>query len=164
MSPPNFIYFTMIDKKSLQEFVENRLEGTDYFLVDVKVSKSNEIKIEIDSKQNVDIDFCVELSREIEEAFPRDNEDYELEVGSAGLTSPFKVLAQYEKNLGNKVEVLTADGRKLYGRLSQVTPESFTVETTVKVKPEGAKRPVEQLKEETFGYDQVKSVKYDFDF
>lgn len=154
----------MIDKKALTEFVEKRLEGTDYFLVDVAVSASNEIKIEIDSLSGVDIDFCIKLSREIEEAFPREPEDYELEVGSAGLTSPFKVLKQYEKNLGNNVEILTADGRKLRGRLAEVSPESFTVETKVKVKPEGAKRPVEQIKSETFGYGDVKSVKYDFDF
>lgn len=154
----------MIDKTALQDFIEKRLEGTDYFPVDITVSPSNEIKIEIDSKNSVDIDFCIELSREIEEAFPREPEDYELEVGSAGLTSPFKVLAQYEKNLGNKVEVLTADGRKLRGTLSEVSPESFSIETKIKVKPEGAKRPVEQSKTETFGYGDVKSVVYDLDF
>lgn len=154
----------MIDKKALEDFVEERLEGTEYFLVGVSVSASNEIKIEIDSMGSVDIDFCVSLTREIEAAFPREPEDYELEVGSAGLTSPFRVLKQYEKNLGNKVEVLTSDGRKLYGRLSEVTPESFTVETKVKVKPEGAKRPIEQTQTETFGYGDVKSVKYDFEF
>lgn len=154
----------MIDKTALQDFIEKRLEGTDYFPVDITVSPSNEIKIEIDSKNSVDIDFCIELSREIEEAFPREPEDYELEVGSAGLTSPFKVLAQYEKNLGNKVEVLTADGRKLRGILTEVSPESFSIETKIKVKPEGAKRPVEQSKTETFGYGDVKSVVYDLDF
>ena len=154
----------MIDKTALQDFIEKRLEGTDYFPVDITVSPSNEIKIEIDSKNSVDIDFCIELSREIEEAFPREPEDYELEVGSAGLTSPFKVLAQYEKNLGNKVEVLTADGRKLRGILTEVSPETFSIETKIKVKPEGAKRPVEQSKTETFGYGDVKSVVYDLDF
>lgn len=154
----------MIDKSALRQFIEERLEGTDYFPVDLNVSPSNEIKVEIDSKKGIDIDFCVKLTREIEEAFPRDAEDYELEVGSAGLTSPFKVLAQYEKNVGNPVEVLTRDGRKLHGTLVEASPENFTIETTVKVKPEGAKRPVEQQKRETFGYDDVKQVVYDLRF
>lgn len=154
----------MIDKSALRQFIEERLEGTDYFPVDLKVSPSNEIKVEIDSKKGIDIDFCVKLTREIEEAFPRDAEDYELEVGSAGLTSPFKVLAQYEKNVGNPVEVLTRDGRKLHGTLVEASPENFTIETTVKVKPEGAKRPVEQQQRETFGYDDVKQVVYDLRF
>lgn len=154
----------MIDKNSLRSFIEKRLAGTEYFLVDISVSASNEIKIEIDSMQNVNIDFCVELSREIEEEFPREPEDYELEVGSAGLTSPFKVKAQFEKNIGNKVEVITSDGKKLRGTLTEVGDTSFSVETTVKVKLEGAKRPVEQKKAETFAYNDVKSVKYDFEF
>lgn len=154
----------MIDKTALSEFIDQKLEGTDYFPVDITVSKDNEIKIEIDSRLSVDIDFCIELSRAIEEAFPRDDEDYELEVGSAGLTSPFKVRAQYEKNIGNQVVVLTGDGRKFRGTLTDAGADTFTVETTRKVRPEGAKRPVEQKESLTFGYDEVKSVHYEFDF
>lgn len=163
MSSPTFLIY-MIDKTALREFIENRLEGTEYFLVDLTVSADNEIKIEIDSRSSIDIDFCIGLSKAIEEAFPRDEEDYELEVGSAGLTSPFKVVAQYEKNIGNKVEVLTRDGRKLHGTLTAAGPEEFTVDTLVKVRPEGAKRPVEQIVPETFAYGDVKSVKYEFEF
>lgn len=154
----------MIDKKALQEFIDARLEGTEYFPVDLRISKENEIKVEIDSMGSVDIDFCIELTRAIEEAFPRDDEDYELEVGSAGLTSPFKVIGQYEKNIGNKVEVLTADGRKLHGVLSDVGEDTFTVDVTTKVRPEGAKRPVEKIEPLTFGYADVKSVKYELEF
>lgn len=153
-----------MDTTALKEFIGRQLEGTDYFLVDLTVSKENEIKVEIDSMRSVDIDFCVRLTREIEEAFPRDDEDYELEVGSAGLTSPFKVKAQFEKNLGNRVEVLTRDGRKLQGELSEVAPESFTILVPVKVRKEGEKRPVVVLQPETFAYDAVKSVKYHFEF
>lgn len=154
----------MIDKAKLRDFVEKQLEGSDYFLVDLAVSPANEIKIEIDSTGNVDIDYCVALTRAIEEEFPRDDEDYELEVGSAGFTSPFKVRKQYEKNIGNKVEIVTRDGRKLHGVLTAVGDDDFTVETIVKVRPEGAKRPVEQTQEETFPYAGVKSVKYEFEF
>ena len=154
----------MTDKTALREFIEKSLEGTPYFLVDITVSGDNEIRIEIDSREGVDIDRCIELSRAIEEAFPRDEEDYELEVGSAGLTSPFKVLAQYEKNIGNKVEVLTRDGRKLHGVLASAGPEEFTVDTIAKVRPEGAKRPVETLVPETFACGEVKSVRYELEF
>lgn len=154
----------MIDKHALSEFIESKLADTDYFLVDVEVSKENEIRVEIDSKENVDLDFCIELTRAIEEAFPRDDEDYELEVGSAGLTSPLKVRAQYDKNLNNPVEVLTKDGRKLYGTLISADEDGFVVSGMVKVRKEGAKRPVEELREERFGYGDVKYVKYDLQF
>ncbi|MBD5223061.1 MAG: ribosome assembly cofactor RimP [Bacteroidales bacterium] len=153
-----------MDIKEVKEFVEGQLKDTDYFLVDLTITASNEIKVEVDSPQGVDIDYCVELSRAIEEAFSRDEEDYELEVGSAGLSSPFKVIGQYEKHLGDRVDVLTADGRKLLGTLTEVNPENFTITVQSKVKPEGAKRPVLVDENITFAYGDVKSVKYHFDF
>lgn len=154
----------MIDKKALTEFVEQQLEGTDYFLVSVSVSANNEIKVEIDSMGNADIDFCIALSRKIEEAFSREEEDYELEVGSAGLTSPLKVPQQYKKNIGNEVEVLARDGKKYTGVLDACDDEGFTIITRIKEKLEGAKRPVERAAEMHFGYDDAKSVKYVFRF
>ena len=93
----------MIDKLKLQEFVENALANTDCYLTDLTVSADNDIVVEIDSSGMIDIDFCSALSRRIEEAFSRDEEDYTLEVGSAGLTSPFKVRQQWENNVGNDI-------------------------------------------------------------
>lgn len=150
----------MIDKTALQSFIEEKLEGTDLYLVDLTISASNEIKVEIDSDTRVDIDRCVELTRAIEDAFDRDTEDYELEVGSSGLTSPFKVRRQYDKNLGNEVEVLGKDGRKYKGMLRSADDSGFTIVSEEKVKPEGAKRPVVGQVEHTFGYDEVKYTKY----
>lgn len=154
----------MIDKTALAEFIEKKLEGSDLFLVDIKVSADNEIKVEIDSDTSVDIDRCVELSRQIEEAFSRDDEDYELEVGSSGLTSPFKVVRQYKKNLGNAVEVLTKDGHKYKGMLLDVGPDSFTIVSEEKVRHEGAKRPVIEKVNRTFAYNEVKHTKYELQF
>ncbi len=152
----------MTDRQALKSFVESRLEGSRYFLVDLRVSPDNIIQVEIASPEGVDLDECVELSRAIEAAFPRDEEDYELEVGSAGLTSPFKVPAQYAMNVGRDVEVLTADGRKLKGRLAAADADGFTVEVAEKVKKEGAKRPVVEMHPLTFAYSDAKSVKLDF--
>lgn len=141
-----------------------RLEGTDYFPVEVTVTPSNEIKVEVDSMSAVDIDFCVKLTREIEEAFPRDDEDYELEVGSAGLTSPFKVRRQYDKNIGQDVEVLARDGKKYRGTLISADDSGFRIRMQEKVKPEGAKRPVLADVDRDFAYSDVKSVVCDLKF
>ena len=156
----------MIDKKELSDFIESRLGGTDLFLVEVKISKDNEIIVEIDSDNSVDIDRCVELTREIEERFDRDDEDYELEVGSAGLTAPFKVKAQYDKNIGNAVEVVTRDGRKLHGVLTSVSDDFTECEVTVtkKVKEAGKKRPVMVEEPETLAIDNIKSITYEIKF
>ena len=154
----------MIDKDLLVSTIEQGLEGTDMFLVDVTVGKDNRIVVEIDSDTAVDIDSCAALSRKVEETFDRDIEDYELEIGSAGLTSPLRTPRQYAKNTGNQVEVQTKDGRKLKGKLTASDDNSFTIEIQKKVKPEGAKRPVIIDEPLSFGYDEIKYTKYLIDF
>lgn len=154
----------MIDKQLLKDTVEEAIAGSDLFLVDIAVKPDNNIIVELDSVNGVDIDSCVAITKKIESVFDRDVEDYELEVGSAGLTSPFKVKAQYDKNIGNEVEILTRDGRKLSGTLVETSDDTFTVEVPVKVKPAVAKRPVTELQPETFAYTDCKSVRYKIDF
>lgn len=150
----------MIEKSELTKVIETALEGSELFIVDVAVSRDNNIVVEIDSMDCVSIDDCAKLTKAIESHFDRDVEDYELEVGSAGLTSPFKVKRQYEKYIDEEVEILTKDGRKLKGILKDATDDNFTVSITKKVKPEGAKRPVEVTEDETFNYDEIKYTKY----
>lgn len=150
----------MIDKQLLKSTVEKAIDGTGIFIVDITVGTDNRIVVEIDSDNGIDIDTCAKITRDIENVFDRDTEDYELEVGSAGLTSPFKVKQQYVKNIGNDVEVLTRDGRKLHGTLTEVADDNFTVTISVKEKQPGKKRPEIVEKPETFGYNDVKSVKY----
>ena len=81
----------MLDKKLLSEVVNDAISGSDICVVDITVSADNVVDVELDSMGSIDIDTCVALSREIEKHFDRDVEDYELQLGSAGLTSPFKV-------------------------------------------------------------------------
>ncbi|MCM1290884.1 MAG: ribosome assembly cofactor RimP [Prevotella sp.] len=154
----------MIDSSKLRDFIENSLEGSGNYLVDLKVSPTNEITVEIDNDEGVDIDECISLTHAIEGEFNRDVEDYELEVGSSGLTSPFKVVRQYRKNLGNPVVVLTKDGRKLHGILRDVTDSGFTIVQEEKIKKPGEKRPVIEEVEYPFDYQDVKSVVYDLKF
>ena len=157
-------FYYMIDKKAITDVVNEALEQSDAFLVDVTVSGDNRIVVEIDSFSSVSIDDCVRLNDIIEAHFDRDVEDYELEVGSAGLTSPLRVKAQYDKNIGNPVEVLTADGRKLKGELKAATDSDFTIVVSRKVKPEGAKRPVMVDEDITLKYDEIKYTKYLIEF
>lgn len=150
----------MIDKALLEQTVDEVISGTDLFVVDIAVTPDNRIVVEIDSPSAVDIDTCAAITRRIEERFDRDVEDYELEVGSAGLTAPFKVRGQYLKNIGNEVEVLTGDGRKLRGVLAEVGDGDFALRMQRKVKPEGAKRPVTTEVTERLPFDGCKSVRY----
>lgn len=154
----------MIDKKELQAFVEKELEGSEYFLTDLKVTPSNEITVEIDSMTPGDIDGCIKLTRAIEAAFDRDVEDYELEVGTAGLTSPLKVKRQYEKYVGQDLEVLTKDGKKLHGMLRSVSDDGIVFNIERKVKKEGVKKPVVETQSLDIPFSNIKKAVYDLKF
>lgn len=150
----------MIEKEQIVEIIDGHLENDSLFLVDVVVRPGNVIVVEIDSDDAIGVDDCVELSRYIESKLDREIEDFELEVGSAGLTSPFKILRQYQKNIGNEVEVLTKGGQKLLGVLSSANEDRFSIVVSKMVKPEGAKKKVAVEEELSFGYEDVKYTKY----
>lgn len=154
----------MIDKKKVSELCEEWLEGKDYFLVDANVDADNRIVVEIDHKDGVWIEDCCELSRFIEDHLDRDVEDFELEVGSAGIGQPLKVLQQYINHIGCSVEVLTAQGKKMTGVMTAADQDGFTVSIQEKQKVEGKKRPQMVDVEHRFTFDDVKWVKAVIDF
>ena len=154
----------MIEKGFIQEIVEQSVSGTSMFLVDVAIRPGNIIVVEIDGDEGVSIDDCIALSRKIESQLDRDTEDFELEVGSAGITSPFKILRQYQKNIGKEVEILTRSGQKLKGMLKSCSEDGFILTITKKEKPEGAKRKIDVYEDLPFKYDEVKYTKYIISF
>ncbi len=150
----------MINKATVQQAVEEWLQGKDYFLVDINISADDRIVVEIDHADGVWIEDCADLSRFIEERVSREEEDYELEVGSAGLGQPFKILRQYEIHVGKEVETLAKDGKKYRGTLLSVDPEGFELGVMQKVKEEGKKRPVNKEVPIRFAYGDVTYTKY----
>ena len=154
----------MTEKSIIKKLAEEWLEGKDYFLVDIEISQDNKVVVEIDHADGVWIEDCVSLSKHIEDHLDRDKEDFELEVGSAGLGQPFKVPQQYINFIGKEVEVLDADGKKTKGVLKAVEGDRFVVTTQEKVKPEGKKRPVLIDVDKEFGMNEVKYTKYIISF
>lgn len=152
----------VIDKNQVTSIVEQWLDDTDYFLVDVQVSPDNRIVVEIDHADGVWIDDCVDLSRHIEACLNRDEEDFELEVGSAGVGQPFKVHQQWINHIGKQVELLTVDGRKLRGTLTEVSNEGITLTQSIKKRIEGEKRPRIIEEETQFSFSELKQGKYCF--
>ncbi len=156
--------YYMISKETVKNLVGEWLSGKEYFLVDASVDKQNKITVEIDHKDGVWIEDCCELSKFIESHFDREVEDFELEVGSAGIGQPFKVVQQYINSIGYDVEILTADGKKLEGTVVRADEAGFTVTVEEKQRVEGKKRPQIVEVEMTFAYSDVKWVKAVIDF
>ena len=155
----------MITKETLKTLTEEWLQGqSGYFLVDIEMCDDDRIVIEIDHADGVWIEDCAALSRFLQEKVGEEMGDYELEVGSAGLGQPFKVEQQYVNHVGDNVEVLCADGKKLTGVLKAVEGRTFTITTQEKQIPEGKKRPVKVDVDKTYSMDEVRSTKYLLNF
>lgn len=140
------------------------MEGSDLFIVDVKVSPANDVELTVDSDTSVSIDTCVELSRSIEAEFDREQEDFSLMVASAGVGQPLKVLRQYRKLIGKPVEVVLKDGVKILAELRDAAEDSITLSYTEKVAVEGKKKKVEVENVRTYPLDEVKTTKEYLDF
>ena len=150
----------MINKEIIQTLTEEWLQGNEYFLVDVNFAADDRIVIEIDHADGVWIEDCAELSRFLQERLGEELGEYELEVGSAGLGQPFKVAQQYMNHIGDTLEVLQADGKKVQGTLKAVDAPSFTITVQEKQKIEGKKRPVLVDVDKTYQMDEIKYAKY----
>ncbi len=156
----------MIDKNIIKTTVEEWLQQGDYYLVDVEMTPDGRIVIEIDHADGVWIEDCADLSRYLQEKLGDELGEYELEVGSAGIGQPFKVVQQYRNHVGKEVEVLQQDGKKLQGILMAVSDDGtqFTISTKEKQHVEGKKRPVLTEVEKTYDMGGVKYCKYLLNF
>ena len=150
----------MITAEALHGAIAGYLAEKGLFLVDIEISKDNDITIAIESSEgDVKIENCVDIDHIVAGVFDRDVEDYSLTVTSAGLDQPFKVLQQYQKFVGSEVEVGVKGGGKMKGVLSSATEEGFEVTVSKMVKVEGSKKKVQQDTVTAFAYDGIKSCK-----
>ena len=154
----------MIDCAKITEVAENHLVGTDMFVVGCKCSPSNEVELLIDSDTSVDIDACVALSRAVEAAFDRDEEDFSLTVASAGIGSELKCLRQYRKLVGQSVEVLLTDGVKILAVLDAADDNGITLSYDEKQTIEGHKRKQTVRVTKSYRFDEIKYTREWLDF
>ena len=146
--------------KDIIDAIDGEIVARGCFIVDVSVSKDNDIVLTIESENGkIELDDCVSLSRFFETKFDREVEDYSLTVSSAGLDQPFKVLRQYQKAVGSKVEVSLKGGKKMVALLEDADQESITLKYSVREAVEGRKKKelVEHI--DRFTMDQVNSVR-----
>jgi ribosome maturation factor RimP len=122
----------MIKKQTIIDLIETHFEGTDKFIVDVKVLAGNVVEIYIDAPNHILIADCVELSRFVEGSLDREKDDFELQVSSPGATEAFKVVPQYKKYIGTKVKVVTKEGAKHEGVLKSANENEFVIEEQTK--------------------------------
>ncbi len=144
--------------KSVESLVQALLEGEkDYFLVDIRIKPTNNVKVFIDGDQGISIEKCVQYNRalykKLEESGLFPDGDFSLEVSSPGLDEPLKLLRQYRKNVGRQVELVLQDGSKMEGRLLEVSEDGVIVEETK------GKNKKKEVINHTFLFDNIKTTK-----
>ena len=150
----------MIKTSDIIDAIGGEIVARGCFIVDVSVSKDNDIVLTIESENGkIELDDCVSLTRFFETKFDREVEDYSLTVSSAGLDQPFKVLKQYLKAVGSKVEVSLKGGKKMVAVLQEADEESITLRYSVKEAVEGKKKKELVEHNDRFTLDQVNSVR-----
>ena len=154
----------MIQKEQIAQIVTHFLESSETFLVSVKVGPSNEIGVTVDSAKGVSLDQCVEISRAIEAALNREEEDFELTVSSAGLDQALQIFPQYLKYIGKKVEVLLCSGKKIVAELLAATPTKITLQYEEMQEVEGKKRKQKIMVTNIFDMTELRSTKPYIDF
>ena len=143
---------------SITGLVEEILaEGSDCFLVDVRLKPGNKIQVFLDADAGVSLGTCTQINRKlypkIEEAGMFEPGNFELEVSSPGLDEPLKLPRQYQKNIGRAVEVVMKDGIKISGKLISANESSISVE---EIKGKGKKQ---EIVLHTLLTEQIKTTK-----
>ena len=150
----------MIQEKQVVGLVENRIEDTGLFLVDVTIGSSGDIRVLVDSMEGVKIEECVELSRWLTGELDQTDENYSLEVSSPGIGAPLKLMQQYVKNIGREVEVILKTGEKKKGELKAAGENIITLEMNEKMLSGGSQKKKKHVKvEKMFELKDIKSTK-----
>ncbi len=132
----------MIAKDFILDKIDKHIseQSKDIYLVDLSIDKNNRISIELASKEGISIDDCISLSKFIELSLDREIEDFELEVASAGISNPFKILRQYKDAIGQEIELLVKGGIKHKAILLEANESFVEIEIEKKIKLEGKKK------------------------
>lgn len=139
----------------LQEAFE---EYENLFLIDLKIKGNNEIVVVIDGDQGVTVQDCINVSRKVEHNLDREEEDFSLEVTSAGVSEPLQIPRQYKKNIGRKLQVKT-ENEKFEGNLIDATESDIKLHWKAREPKPVGKGKVTVEKEAVLEYSAIVEAK-----
>ncbi|MEM9052243.1 MAG: ribosome assembly cofactor RimP [Bacteroidota bacterium] len=154
----------MITENTIRGLVAEKIEGTDYYILEVDIKPGNNIKVELESMGPVSISDCVDISRQIEHNLDRDAEDFSLQVTSPGLDKPLRDHRQYMKNVGRNLKIQRTEGSELEGELIAANEEGVKVFTKRKERVPGKKKKITIEEEVELSYAEIRQAKIKINF
>jgi len=151
----------MIDKNYIIQIIENKLAGTEQFLVEVKLSPGK-LAVFVDKPSGITIQECSDLSRFIINDLEPTGflSTHEIEVSSPGMDQPFKNYKQYLRRIGRDLKVTTADGKQHIGKLLSANEHEFELLEIIQTKQD--KKKIKQEISHKLSYNQIKETKLEF--
>lgn len=155
---PLFLYLKMFVTTVKNLLEEALVEREDLFLIDFQISGDNSISVIIDGDNGVKVEDCIFLSRAIEHNLDREEQDFSLEVASAGAAAPLKLPRQFSKNIGRNLEVKTQTNT-LEGQLTSASDETIVIEWKAREPKPVGKGKVTVQKSMEIAYNDIVEAK-----
>jgi ribosome maturation factor RimP len=150
----------MLKESTVRTLINNGLEErNDLFLIDLKISPDSKISVILDGDKGVSVEDCMLISRAIEHNLDREEEDFSLEVTSAGATSPLTQVRQYNKNIGRMLQVKSKELKKIEAMLTEVDDEHITLEWIAREPKPVGKGKITVEKQAKIAYDDILEAK-----
>lgn len=162
--PPLFLLPQLITESTVRALIDEKIAGTDYYVLRLEIKSGNNISVELESMGPVGISDCVDISRQIEHNLDREAEDFSLQVSSPGLDKPLIDYRQYIKNKGRDLKILMNDDTEVTGTLTDADEAKITLHTERKEKLPGKKKKVKIEEDKVLPYTDIKQAKIKINF
>lgn len=154
----------MITENTIRSLVAEKIEGTEYYILELEIKPGNNIKVELESMGPVSISDCVDISRQIEHNLDREAEDFALQVSSPGIDKPLRDPRQYIKNVGRSLKVRLSEGEEVEGELMNADEKGIKLLTKRKERVPGKKKKILIEEELDLTYPEIKQAKIKINF
>lgn len=157
------LFYRMSEVSHIQSLVEEKLRGTDQFLVEIKLSPTR-LAVYIDKPSGITLDECTALTRYLLEELEPGGflEKHDVEVGSPGMDSPLRVPQQYQRRIGQPMRIRTTDGREMTGVLQSANADAAEFKETLSRRENKKKITSEVI--HTLPYESIREAKLVINF
>ncbi len=147
-------------REEVTKLLESALAKNEHlFLLDLDIAEGNQIRVILDGDTGVTVEDCIAVSREIEHNMDREENDFSLEVMSAGVSEPLTLPRQYVKNIGRNLKIKTKTGEVIEGELIKANDESCILTWSAREPKPVGKGKVTVQKEAEFQYNEIAEAK-----
>jgi ribosome maturation factor RimP len=154
----------VITENTIRSLIAEKIEGTEYYILELEIKPGNNIRVELESMGPVSILDCVDISRQIEHNLDREAEDFSLQVSSPGIDKPLRDHRQYVKNIGRSLKVRLTGGEEIEGELLAADEKGIKLQSSRKERVPGKKKKILIEEELDLSYPEVKEAKIKINF